>query len=126
MGTIGVGMPQWIFLNHFGRLIYEAFGEYPYLVGSATQGKQWRDVDVRVILSDEDYARVVGKLESPPILNKRWSAMCLAFSVLGKEMTGLPIDFQIDQQTDANEKYKGDRHSLILYGDIQSKGETTK
>jgi hypothetical protein len=117
--SIGVGMPQWILLNHFGKLVYDAFGDFPYLVGSSTKGKQWRDVDVRLILSDEEYENLFGRLELAPIINKKWSAMCLAFSILGKEITGLPIDFQIDQQTDANKKYPTeDRHSLILYAEF--------
>src|SRR5436309_1503001 len=115
---IGVGMPAWILLNQFGKVLYDAFGDWPYLVGSATRGKQWRDVDVRLILEDAEYERMIGKLESPPMLNHRWSAFCVAFSLLGKQMTGLPIDFQIDQQTDANRKHDGPRHALILVGDF--------
>ncbi len=111
----GVGMPQWILLNDFGKVVNEAFGDYPYLVGSAAKGKQWRDVDVRLILADEDYERIIGKLDKPPITNRRWSAFCLAFSLLGKQMTGLPIDFQIDQRTDANKQFPNEpRHALIL------------
>lgn len=37
--------------------------------------------------------------------NGKWVALCMAFSALGKEMTGLPIDFQIQRRTDANKKY---------------------
>lgn len=117
--SIGVGSPQWILLNQFGRLVQDAFGEFPYLVGSAAKGKKWRDVDVRLILSDEDYERWVGKLERPAIINRRWSAFCIAFSLLGNKMTGLPIDFQIDQRTDANKQYpKEPRHALIMCADI--------
>ena len=36
----------------------------------------------------------------------------LAFSALGREMTGLPIDFQIQQQSYANEKFEKSRNSL--------------
>jgi predicted nucleotidyltransferase len=115
---IGVGMPAWILLNQFGKIVYEAFGAWPYLVGSAAMGKQWRDVDVRLILEDAEYERQLGKIGRPEILNRRWSAMCLAFSILGKQVTGLPIDFQIQRNTDANAKYpKEVRHALILCAD---------
>lgn len=112
---IGVGMPEWIVLNQFGRVVYEAFGEYPYLVGSAVRSKRWRDVDVRLILSDPEFEKWFGPPRSPKCLSLKWNAMCLAFTYLGQHMTGLPIDFQIDQQTNANAKYPNEpRNSLIL------------
>lgn len=111
---IGVGMPQSLYLDLFGRIVNEAFGEFPYLVGSAANGKQWRDVDVRLILSDEDYARLIGDVRHEAE-NPRWQAFNMAFAALGKHLTGLPIDFQIQQQTDANKKFpKQTRCALIL------------
>lgn len=98
--NIGVGMPAWMYLNQFGRIVNDAFGDYPFLVGSATVSKQWRDVDVRLILSDEAFERICGQDES-----LRWQALCLAFSELGKQMTGLPVDFQIQQMTQANKTF---------------------
>lgn len=112
---IGVGMPNWIYLNQFGELVHDAFGDYPYLVGSAAAGKEWRDVDVRLILPDEEYEKLIGELKKPEVLNHRWTALCLAFSELGKKITGLPIDFQIQQRTDANKEFPTQpRHALIL------------
>jgi hypothetical protein len=109
----GVGMPKAILLDHFGAVIRDAFGEVPYLVGSATRSKtEWRDVDVRVILDDDEFERQVGEHARPLMLNARWAALCLAFSTLGREMTGLPIDFQIQQQSHANETEQGPRHAL--------------
>ncbi len=117
-------MPQNIMLHRFGRVVQEAFGDFPYLVGSATRTKHWRDVDVRLILSDDDYVKIIGKFEKPQETNRRWAAFCLAFSLLGKQMTGLPIDFQIQQQTDANAEYpKQPRHALILSAEIFHKDE---
>ncbi len=118
--NIGVGMPAWLLLNQFGRVVFDAFGEWPYLVGSATHGKRWRDIDVRLILADEDFERWCGKLEHPLAANPRWSAFCLAFSYLGEQMTGLPVDFQIQQRTDANKEFPHeDRHALIMCGIIK-------
>lgn len=114
MGDWGVGMPAASKLELFGDVCYEAFGSTAYLVGSALVTTNWRDVDVRVILTDEEFDRQIGKLTRPRALNKRWNALCLAFASLGREMTGLPIDFQIDQQTDANERYDGPRSALIV------------
>lgn len=130
-GKVGVGMPQWILLNQFGQLVHDAFGDWPYLVGSALSGKQWRDVDVRLILDDAAYERLLGKPQKPAILNKAWAAHCLAFSLLGKHMTGLPIDFQIQTSSEANSEdphFKGDRSCLMLCDDFvcESNKETAK
>jgi hypothetical protein len=102
---MGVGMPATLLLDEFGYLVWSAFGDYPYHVGSSVFRKQWRDVDVRLILEDEAYAGM--ELGDPkyPHQNKKWVALTLAFSALGKAMTGLPIDFQIQQQSDANATY---------------------
>lgn len=109
---VGVGMPDSLKLAQFGRVINEAFGHTPYLVGSAARGKWFRDVDVRLILPDDEFEQVCGELTRPRCLNLRWNALCLAFAALGRDMTGLPIDFQIDQQTQANEEHDGPRHAL--------------
>lgn len=112
VGRSHVGMPASLYLDHFGIEVYEAFGDFPYLVGSAVRTTAWRDVDVRLILADEDYERLLGDLARPQCLNGKWNAFCLAFSALGARMTGLPVDFQIQQRTEANERYSGRRHPL--------------
>ena len=45
--------------------------------------------------------------------NRKLSAVTLAFAALGKEMTGLPIDFQVQQQSHANKAYPGLRSALF-------------
>lgn len=100
-----VGMPAGLFLDEFGSQIWAAFGHLPYLVGSALENKQWRDVDVRLILCDDEYARLELGEPGDAHRNERWVSLVLAYSALGKAMTGLPIDFQIQQQTDANTRY---------------------
>lgn len=110
---MGVGMPTTLLLHEFGSQVWHAFGEPPYHVGSSlTQKSGWRDVDVRLILDDETYAAKGLGDPKRPHSNGKWVALCLAFSALGKQMTGLPIDFQIQQQTVANAEYKGERSAL--------------
>lgn len=111
-----VGWPGFIRLAQFGAVCYDAFGSYPYLVGSATQHRNWRDVDVRLLMDDEEYARWFGERTEPQCLNAKWNAMCCAFAEYGSVVTRLPIDFQIDQRTWANEHYKGMRISLAFVG----------
>lgn len=105
-----VGMPAALLLDEFGSQIYAAFGEWPYLVGSSMKSKQWRDVDVRLILPDEQYESL--GLGDPRYShhNAKWVSLTLAYAALGKAMTGLPIDFQIQQQSDANKQYGSKDH----------------
>lgn len=106
---MGVGMPAALKLETFGAYVWMAFRHLPYHVGSSVLGKQWRDVDVRLILPDEEYEALGLGRPSSPMSSPKWTALCLAFSVLGREQTGLPIDFQIQQQTKANEDFSGPR-----------------
>ncbi len=112
----GIGMPATLWLQEFGDLLYLAFGEVPYQVGSSLTGKQWRDVDVRLIMPDEKYQTMGFGDPKNPHESPRWVAYVLAFSALGKQMTGLPIDFQIQSQTEANENKANDgvRSALIV------------
>jgi hypothetical protein len=105
--VIGIGSPAVLLLDLFGDVVDDAFDSTAYLVGSAARGKEWRDVDVRVILDDEEYHRNYGQVK-PVRKGPRWSAMALAFSALGRQMTGLPIDFQLQSMTHANGQYGGE------------------
>ena len=111
---MGVGMPAALKLDEFGSQVWSAFGSPPYHVGSSmgAEKRDWRDVDVRLILADDEY-RAMG-LGDPTKCgrNARWKAMCWAFSELGRVMTGLPIDFQIQGQSHANEAYSEPRSAL--------------
>lgn len=112
---MGVGMPAHLYLHEFGSQVFSAFGAMPFHVGSSlTQKSGWRDVDVRLILPDAEYARLELGKPNLPHQNGKWVALCLAFSALGTHMTGLPIDFQIQQETRANEEYpKGYPRSVL-------------
>lgn len=117
MGARGVGMPQHAILNAWGSLIMDALGDdaRPYLVGSATTTTNWRDVDVRVMLSTADWDRLlpgVPRSSAAGFVHPRWSALCMAFSAWGQAYTGLPIDFQLQHVDDANARFKGIRDPL--------------
>jgi hypothetical protein len=111
---MGVGMPADLLLHEFGSQVWHAFGTPPYHVGSSVKNKTWRDVDVRLILDDDVYAAMFDckPIPSAEHCNGKWVALCLAFSALGKQVTGLPIDFQIQQQSYANKTYDGERSAL--------------
>lgn len=120
MSDTGVGMPTHLRLEHFGRVVRDAFGSIPYLVGSALKTKEFRDVDVRLILDDAEFTALFGTHHS--FLNPKLAAFTLAFSLLGRDMTGLPIDFQIQPMTHANEAYSGPREPLGV--EIREEGVT--
>ncbi len=110
---MSVGMPQHLMLHEFGSQIWNAFGTPPYHVGSSVSSKNWRDVDVRLILEDETYAAMGFGDPRNEHFNGKWVSLCMAYSALGKAMTGLPIDFQIQQQTFANTKFKKEERSSL-------------
>ena len=111
---VGVGMPAALHLDAFGREINDAFGHLPYLVGTAAVGKTWRDVDVRLILPDDEFDQLF-----PPVpfdqADGRWGLICAAISELARQRTGLPVDFQIQRQSYANDRYPGVRQALGLH-----------
>lgn len=110
---MGVGMPTDLLLHEFGSQVWAVFGGPPFHVGSSLHAKSgWRDVDVRMILSDEDWDAMGLGVPERCHRNEKWVALCLAFSALGKQMTGLPIDFQLQRQSEANEEFKDPRSAL--------------
>jgi hypothetical protein len=102
---IGTGMPATTLLEAFGQWIYDAFGETAYQVGSSTKGKTWRDVDVRLMLDDDAFHALFPGYRAAHQRDAKWSLLCAAISELGKRLTGLPIDFQIQPATEANKRY---------------------
>lgn len=106
-------MPAGIWLNKFGLIVCDYFGHVPYHVGSSLRTKEWRDVDVRLILPDDEFTALFGEVESSEV-NPKLAAITLAFCALGAAMTGLPVDFQIQPQSHANDRYGGQWRSALL------------
>lgn len=111
---MGVGQPASTTLDLFGGILRAAFGTRAYQVGSTlTMKRGWRDVDVRVMLDDDTFTRLLGS-STEIARNQRLAAWNLAFSALGQQMTGLPIDFQVQRLGDANNEFDGPRAALGL------------
>ena len=98
--TIYLHVTQIATLDHWCAWVYRAFDEPPYLVGSVLTRPDWRDVDLRMMMPDDKYDALPC---DPKVLN-------VAFSVWGQQATGLPIDFQFQQQSAANAEFDGLRH----------------
>ena len=82
------------------------FGFGTYLVGSSLLKADYRDVDLRCILHDDEYDRMFDGEES----KLRLKLLNTAISEWIAARTGLPIDFQFQRQTEANAEFKGRRH----------------
>ena len=92
-------------LQDWARTLRTMFpGEVPYLVGSAIERADWRDVDVRMMLPDEQYDALAQILDV--------DRLGIVIGLWGQETTGLPIDFQLQRTTEANARYSGRRHAL--------------
>jgi hypothetical protein len=95
-------------LEEWCRNVFALFSEVPYLVGSATRTEKYRDVDVRLILADDHFDAAWGPHDGDDGLGDarlRLRLMNRAVSIWGQQETGLPIDFQIQRQTEANAQY---------------------
>lgn len=112
-----VGAPACFLLEMACQQINDAFGHHfgCYLVGSALERSDWRDIDVRFIMDDDAFAAEFPDVnmkahtwESDP----KWLLLTTSISAHLSRVTGLPIDFQFRPQTHANDRHKGPRSAL--------------
>jgi hypothetical protein len=108
--------PHFYSLNQACSIVNRALDGFGcYLVGSSLERRDYRDVDVRFIMSDEAYDRMFWG--NGGWLNPLWSLMCTSISLWLSEQTKLPIDFQIQRQTQANLEHDGLRSALGFFLD---------
>lgn len=89
-----------------------------YLVGSCIERQDFRDVDVRAIVEDGEFDRLFPGHKDGCLmqLNPLWSLMCSSISLYLSQHSGLPVDFQIQRQTQANAEENGrPRSALGMY-----------
>lgn len=118
-----IGAPACFALEQAAKILCEAFDDDDgpfgiYVVGSCLDRPDWRDVDVRMIMSDEAFGKLFPKaqlINAAWEFDPRWCLMAVTISAWLRERTGLPIDFQIHPMTWANERNKGKpRHAIGL------------
>lgn len=108
-----VGAPAIFALELACTPINEAFDGFGcYLVGSALERRDWRDVDVRFIMQDEAFNKLFPNAGQHWEHDVRWLLLTTSISGWLSKVTGLPVDFQFQPQTRANERHKGRRHAL--------------
>ena len=100
--TCYIGGPEGLALDHAVHIIEMAYNSTCYLVGSALERPDFRDVDVRLILDDKDFEGYFGKNWGPR-LNPLWSLTCLSLSEYLSTRTGLRVDFQIQKRSKVKE-----------------------
>jgi len=117
-----VPAPHFYNLNQACVIINKAFGENNfgcYLVGSSLKKRDFRDVDVRMIMDDEGYDHMFKNDHG--YTNPLWSLMCTTISAWLSAQSGLPIDFQIQRRSHANrdhaKKDGHDRQPLGIFND---------
>lgn len=98
-------------LCQFGDVIRRLTGCTPYLVGSVLTRRDYRDVDVRIILGEETFERLFGG-NVDWRTNRELTLANMALSALAREMTGLDVDCQVQRIDDANTEH-GQRHALF-------------
>jgi hypothetical protein len=101
-----VPAPHFYNLNQACRIVNAAFGNFGcYLVGSAIERRDYRDVDVRFIMDDALYDHLFRNEHG--YVNPMWSLMCTTISLWLSKQSDLPIDFQIQRQSTANAQHSG-------------------
>lgn len=94
-----VGMPKALYLDMFGRYVRDMFDSDVFLVGSALKTKDWKDIDVVVVISDSLWNNLGFGDPSNRFKNKKWISYCLSISSFGKSLLGCEVDFQIHSKT---------------------------
>lgn len=120
--------PHFFLLNQACVALNDAFGGvHCYLVGSSLYKRDYRDVDVRCILDDEHFDRLfpgaTAGTSHDPQRHPLWSVMCTSIALMLRGQTELPIDFQIQRRTQANEKFNGHRDALGIFLGYPGGGE---
>lgn len=113
-----VGAPACFALEMACQALNRAFGGFGcYLVGSALERPDWRDIDVRLVLSDEEFMALFPDVDLEAVnweFDTRWLVMTVSIAAWLSKSTGLPVDFQFQPQGHASRRHKGPRSALSL------------
>ena len=100
-------LSDWNLLNEWCKLIQIDFreGYGPFHVGSSLKSKDYRDIDIRLILPDDMFDLLFPDAVFYPYPRGRLAHANTAYSIYAQRATGLPIDFQFQRMTEANKEY---------------------
>lgn len=91
-----IGKSFFFSLEHCCRLLSSSFGPRTFIVGSSLMRPDFRDVDLRCILDDAEFAAIFGTNQTRLYFLER------AISEWLTARTFLPVDFQFQRQTKAD------------------------
>lgn len=86
--------------------VFDAYGVFH--VGSSLTVPDYRDVDLRCILPNKEFDQMFHGEQR----DAKLKFLNVAISEWIQARTGLPIDFQFQRMTDANEEFKGTRNAV--------------
>lgn len=87
-----------------------------YVVGSALERPDWRDVDLVFILDDDSFAKLFPDTDGDHFeFDQRWLIMTVALSAWLSSASGLPIDFKFQPMSHANARHAGRRSAIGLH-----------
>lgn len=95
-------------LNVVCRPLARLFGYGVYHVGSSLERPDYRDVDLRCILANDEFDRMFADDEN----GNRVKFLNVAISEWVQARTGLPIDFQFQREAEANAEFSGRRNAV--------------
>ena len=114
----GLGHPDRCLLSLACEPVAKAFDEPIFWVGSSRRIREYRDVDVRVILAQDRFMEIF-KEGAPNTCNPLWSLMCAGISLQLRSATGLPVDFQIQSwESLRDSEARGDREILAPHNRV--------
>ena len=104
-----IGAPACFLLEEACQFLNRAFDGQCYVVGSVLERPDWRDVDIRMMMKDDDFMALfpdVNHLDNGSWeFDARWIVLTTAISEQLKRKTGLPVDFQFQPMTFANKHH---------------------
>lgn len=109
-------------LNHACSILQRQFPSRTYLVGSSVNAEKdgvYRDIDIRTILDDEVWDEM---FDGRPDF---WGLFCLGMSTYLAQVSGLPIDYQVQRMTEANERFAGPRNPIGVPRHFAGAGDAT-
>lgn len=112
-----IGSPACLLLDQALMVVHAAFPNALgiYQVGSSLTTPDWRDIDVRLMLADDEFERWFGDPYQQGCGDAFWSLFCAAVSRHLSAISGLPIDFQVQGMTRANILNKGLREPIGIF-----------
>lgn len=98
-------MSENLLLRDWARRVRKMFlDKMPYQVGSSLTDRGYRDVDVRVLLIEKQYKSLEENIDL--------ERLNLCISLWGQKVTGLPIDFQVQEVKSANLEFDKPRSAI--------------